>query len=50
MSKNHETSVLTAGQMKELSSAILEAIPANLPTSTAQYWIGQQKKVAKSFT
>ncbi len=45
--KKHETSVLTAGQMKELSSAILEAIPANLPTSTAQYWIGNKKKLQK---
>ncbi|KKT20937.1 MAG: hypothetical protein UW06_C0049G0002 [Parcubacteria group bacterium GW2011_GWE1_43_8] len=48
MSKNHETSVLTAGQMKELSSAILEAIPANLPTSTAQYWIGNKKRLQKA--
>jgi len=46
--KNRETlSVLTAGQMKELSSAVLEAIPANLSANTAQYWIGNKKKLQK---
>ena len=35
--------VLSAGQMKELASALTEAIPTDLPAETAQCWISDKK-------
>lgn len=33
---------ISPGQMKELSSAIVGAVPTDLPSSFAQYWIGKK--------
>jgi len=37
------TAPITAGQMKDLGSAMIEAIPTDLPSDTAQRWIGRKK-------
>ena len=48
MKTKHQTvQVLTAGQMKELISAVAEGIPSNLSQENAQYWIGNKRKLAK---
>lgn len=36
------TAPMGAGQMKELASAIVEAIPSDLPSGLAQKWIGKK--------
>lgn len=37
---------LTAGQMKDLTAAVVESIPTNLSSTEAQYWIGKKGKLA----
>ena len=44
--KHQTVQNLTAGQMKELISAVAEGIPSNLSQETAQYWIGKKKKLS----
>jgi len=39
------TAPMSAGQMKELASAIVEAIPSDLPSGLAQKWIGKKKEL-----
>ncbi|MBI3956982.1 MAG: hypothetical protein HY340_03240 [Candidatus Kerfeldbacteria bacterium] len=44
----HETvRVLTSGQMKELAAALVEAIPADLQSEVAQYWISHKKQIGE---
>jgi hypothetical protein len=45
--KEHQTvQVATGGQIKELASALVEAILSNIMADKAQYWIGKKKKLA----
>lgn len=39
---------LTAGQMKELTAALIEALPTKLSLATAQRWIGDKRQLGKS--
>lgn len=39
------TAPLSPGQMKDLASACVEAIPADLPSDIAQRWIGRKKEL-----
>lgn len=47
MKKHQTVQVATGGQIKELASALVEAIPSNIAADKAQYWIGKKKKLAK---
>lgn len=48
MKTKHETvKTATGGQIKELASALVEAIPSNIAANKAQYWIGKKKKLAE---
>ena len=49
MKKESNTAPVTAGQMKELASAIIQAIPNNLPADVAQRFIGDKKRLGKKF-
>jgi len=37
---------ISAGQMKELTSAIVKAVPVDLSSATAQDWIGRKKELS----
>ena len=39
------TALITPGQVKDLSSAIIEAIPTDLPLNIAQDWIGRKTEL-----
>ncbi len=47
MKKHQTVQVLTAGQMKDLAAAVVEAIPQNLSFADAEYWIGNKGKMGK---
>ncbi len=40
------TAPITAGQMKDLSSGLVQAIPTDLPSKIAQDWIGRKGELA----
>ena len=46
MKKYQTVPVATGGQIKELASALVEAIPRGLSFEDAQYWIGKKNKLA----
>lgn len=39
---------LTSGQMKELTAALIEAVPSDLLFEAAQRWIGDKRRLGKS--
>lgn len=47
MKKHQTVQKATGGQIKELASALVEAIPSNITIDDAQYWIGKKGKLAK---
>ncbi len=46
MKKYQTVPVATGGQIKELASALVEAIPRGLSFEDAQYWVGRKGKLA----
>lgn len=49
MKKESNTAPITTGEMKELASAIIQAIPNDLPADVAQRFIGDKKRLGKKF-
>ena len=47
MKKHQTVQVATGGQIKELASALVEAIPSNIAADKAQYWIGKRRNSPK---
>jgi len=43
MKSDTASKIITAGQMKELTSAVVQAIPTDLSFDDAQYWIGRKR-------
>lgn len=46
MKKHQTVQIATGGQIKELASALVEAIPSSISADNAQYWIGKKGKLA----
>jgi len=42
MGKDQTVQMVTPGQMKDIISAVVQAIPTNMSFDTAQYWIGKK--------
>lgn len=47
MPKRETVSDMTAGQMKELSAAVLEALPTDMPADVAQGWISNKRSLKR---
>lgn len=43
--KNQTVQLVTPGQMKDIISAVVQAIPSDMSFNTAQHWIGKKSKL-----
>lgn len=45
MKKNQTVQMVTPGQIKDIISAVVQAIPADMSFDAAQYWVGKKTKL-----